>query len=191
MSTAKTQLGLITRRRRPMHRRVDGGASSASTCIKHVSFDPVRPLSPSTSTRLAHLTTSTRLTLADLFSTSLEPKWSLPRTSLRLSWPSSYAFPFRASGLILTGAMQGATGNQGGSVFDHLAASDKPYRLRAITRDPTKPNAEELRKKGGEVVAGDLDDKASIEKAFAGADIVFVRASPRPSLTRRNLTCHL
>jgi uncharacterized protein YbjT (DUF2867 family) len=47
------------------------------------------------------------------------------------------------------------------------------YRLRGLTRDPTKPNAAKLAGRGVEPVKGDLADQASLEAAFAGAHIVF------------------
>jgi len=43
------------------------------------------------------------------------------------------------------------------------------FTCRAITRDPTKDKAKALAAKGAEVVRADLDDRASLEKAFAGA----------------------
>lgn len=71
----------------------------------------------------------------------------------------------------------GATGNQGGSVLEHLVKSDKPYRIRAITRDAKKPAAQKLRDVGAETVEGDLADRASLEKAIEGSDIIFVHQS--------------
>ncbi len=65
----------------------------------------------------------------------------------------------------------GATGNQGGAAIRHLLKDG--WKLRAITRDDTKPAAEELRKLGVEVVKGDLNDVASLEKALEGVYGVF------------------
>lgn len=62
---------------------------------------------------------------------------------------------------------------QGGSVVKALAESSKPYRIRGIGRDVTKPAAQALSKQGVEMVAADIADRAAIDKAFAGADIVF------------------
>lgn len=74
-------------------------------------------------------------------------------------------------------AVVGSTGLQGGSVINALAASDKPYRIRGITRDPSKPKATSLSDRGVEVVKCNLtvDNGPEIEKAFQGATYVFVR----------------
>ena len=71
-------------------------------------------------------------------------------------------------------AVIGATGAQGGGVA--RAILDDPagrFLCRAITRDPSKPQARELASRGAEVVKGDLDDAASLEQAFAGAHGAF------------------
>ncbi|KAI4170950.1 MAG: hypothetical protein LQ343_004608 [Gyalolechia ehrenbergii] len=50
----------------------------------------------------------------------------------------------------------GATGNQGGSVINSVLsdpAADQEFRLRAITRDPSKPNAQALTARGVDVYA--------------------------------------
>ncbi|KAH6917989.1 NAD(P)-binding protein [Coprinopsis sp. MPI-PUGE-AT-0042] len=69
----------------------------------------------------------------------------------------------------------GATGNQGGSVIRFLAGSPKAYRIRALTRDVTKPKARKLADQGVEVVSVNLtpENKAKIVQAYTGADIVF------------------
>ncbi|KAJ7684200.1 NAD(P)-binding protein [Mycena polygramma] len=73
-------------------------------------------------------------------------------------------------------AVVGATGTQGGSVVNALAESDKPYRIRAFTRDATKPVAQELAARGVEIVVVSLvlENKADVYKAFAGADVAFL-----------------
>lgn len=70
----------------------------------------------------------------------------------------------------------GATGNQGGSVLHYLRESDKEYRLRALTRDNTKPKAKALSELGVEVVSIDLkpENKEKIQEVYSGADVVFV-----------------
>jgi saccharopine dehydrogenase-like NADP-dependent oxidoreductase len=68
----------------------------------------------------------------------------------------------------------GATGIQGGSVLRHLLISDKPYRIRAVTRDSTKPAAQKLTEQGVEVVQADLGNQDEVEKAVKGQDLVFV-----------------
>src|SRR5947207_69832 len=67
-------------------------------------------------------------------------------------------------------AVIGSTGAQGGGLARAILA-DKggPFALRAITRKPDEDKARALASAGAEVVKGDLDDAASIEKAFAGA----------------------
>ncbi|MEZ5316136.1 MAG: NmrA/HSCARG family protein [Vicinamibacterales bacterium] len=65
----------------------------------------------------------------------------------------------------------GATGQQGGAVLRHLEGQG--FRLRAMTRKPDGAAARALAARGIEVVQGDLDDAASIERALAGAWGVF------------------
>lgn len=50
----------------------------------------------------------------------------------------------------------GATGNQGGSVIRHILADpqlSKEFKIRGITRDPSKPAAQDLVKQGVEVTS--------------------------------------
>lgn len=54
-----------------------------------------------------------------------------------------------------------------------LAASDKPYRIRALGRDPSKAQAKELVAQGAEFVQADIGDRASLDKAFADCAIAF------------------
>jgi uncharacterized protein YbjT (DUF2867 family) len=71
-------------------------------------------------------------------------------------------------------AVVGATGAQGGGLA--RAILDDPaggFSARALTRKPDKDPARELARRGAEVVACDLDDPASVRKAFAGADAAF------------------
>jgi uncharacterized protein YbjT (DUF2867 family) len=65
----------------------------------------------------------------------------------------------------------GATGHQGGAVARALRA--RGHEVRALTRKPDGESARALAAKGAEVVRGDLDDAASLEKALAGAWGVF------------------
>lgn len=65
----------------------------------------------------------------------------------------------------------GATGRQGGSTARHLL--EDGWRVRALTRDPGKPVAQELERLGADVVRGDLDDPASVDRAVAGCHGVF------------------
>ena len=67
-------------------------------------------------------------------------------------------------------AVVGATGAQGGGLV--RAILDDPgggFRPRALTRDPASQKALELGRAGAEVVGADLDDAASLERAFRGA----------------------
>ncbi|HUO52004.1 MAG TPA: NmrA family NAD(P)-binding protein, partial [Gemmatimonadaceae bacterium] len=67
-------------------------------------------------------------------------------------------------------AVTGATGAQGGGLVRAiLADAAGGFTVRAITRDVNSPKAAELRALGADVVAGDVDDAASLERAFAGA----------------------
>ncbi|KAJ7785222.1 NAD(P)-binding protein [Mycena maculata] len=73
-------------------------------------------------------------------------------------------------------AVVGATGNQGGSVIKALAESDKPYRIRAFTRDAAKPAAQALAKLGVDIVVVSfvVENKDEVYKAFVGADFAFL-----------------
>lgn len=67
-------------------------------------------------------------------------------------------------------AVLGATGSQGGSLCRAILTDPSGgFACRAITRDPSKDKAKALADKGAEVVAADIDDVESLEKAFAGA----------------------
>ncbi|KAK6341484.1 hypothetical protein TWF696_008557 [Orbilia brochopaga] len=70
----------------------------------------------------------------------------------------------------------GATGNQGGSVIEHILAHpvlSKEYTLRGVTRSTTSDKAKALTQKGVEMVSGDLNDYDSVSKAVAGSHTVF------------------
>jgi uncharacterized protein YbjT (DUF2867 family) len=60
----------------------------------------------------------------------------------------------------------GATGQQGGSLIKAMTGT--PFKLRAMTRKPDSDKGAALKQAGIEVVAGDLDDEASLIKALAG-----------------------
>jgi uncharacterized protein YbjT (DUF2867 family) len=60
----------------------------------------------------------------------------------------------------------GATGRQGGAVVRHMLP--KGWKLRALTRNPKSYAAQQLADKGVELVQGDLDDPASLERAARG-----------------------
>jgi uncharacterized protein YbjT (DUF2867 family) len=70
--------------------------------------------------------------------------------------------------------VMGATGAQGGGLVRAILADrDSPFSVRAITRKPDSDKALALAKLGAEVMAGDADNPASLESAFAGAHGVF------------------
>ena len=60
----------------------------------------------------------------------------------------------------------GATGRQGSSVIRHMHS--KGWKLRALTRDLSSSAAQELVRKGIEVVKGDLENPATLEPATRG-----------------------
>ncbi|HUK29990.1 MAG TPA: NmrA/HSCARG family protein [Candidatus Acidoferrum sp.] len=67
-------------------------------------------------------------------------------------------------------AVLGATGAQGGGMARAILSDPASgFAVRALTRDVNSEKAKELAKLGAEVVAADVDDPASIEKAFRGA----------------------
>ncbi|KAA8897095.1 hypothetical protein TRICI_006771 [Trichomonascus ciferrii] len=71
----------------------------------------------------------------------------------------------------------GATGQQGGSVVDFVlndSELSKQYAIRAFTRDPSKPAAESLAKRGVEVVGGDSGDLDTLKKRLVGVDTLFL-----------------
>lgn len=77
----------------------------------------------------------------------------------------------------------GATGGQGGAVSRSLLAHG--FRVRALVRDPGKPQAKALAAIGADLVVGDLDDPHSVRAAARGVSGIFsVQAAdltaPRP-----------
>jgi uncharacterized protein YbjT (DUF2867 family) len=70
----------------------------------------------------------------------------------------------------------GATGNQGGAVLRHLMPHG--WRLRALTRDPSKPAAKELERMGVEVVEGDFSDPESLKRAMEDCYGVYAVTTP-------------
>jgi uncharacterized protein YbjT (DUF2867 family) len=67
-------------------------------------------------------------------------------------------------------AVVGSTGAQGGGLVRAILADPSSgFRVRAITRKANGDKAVELRKLGVEVVEADLDNEASLAKAFEGA----------------------
>jgi uncharacterized protein YbjT (DUF2867 family) len=70
----------------------------------------------------------------------------------------------------------GATGRQGNAVARALLGEG--WSVRALVRDPAKPAAVELQRLDAEVVKGDLDDPASLERACAGCYGAFSVQTP-------------
>ncbi|KAF5978717.1 nitrogen metabolic regulation nmr [Fusarium coicis] len=62
----------------------------------------------------------------------------------------------------------GATGCQGGSVINSFL-NDPGWRVRGISRNPSSQKSKNLEARGVEVVQADLDDRASLAKAFQDA----------------------
>jgi uncharacterized protein YbjT (DUF2867 family) len=76
----------------------------------------------------------------------------------------------------ITVLVAGATGQQGGAVTRLLL--EKGHRVRALTRNPRSGAAEELRMLGAEVLAADLEDGISVERAARGTDAFFLVTTP-------------
>ena len=68
-------------------------------------------------------------------------------------------------------AVTGATGQQGRTVAKKLLADG--WKVRALTRDPNKPAAQELKSLGAEILLGDMDQRAELDAAFKDAYGVF------------------
>jgi uncharacterized protein YbjT (DUF2867 family) len=66
----------------------------------------------------------------------------------------------------------GATGNQGGAVVRHLLQRGS-FTVRAFVRDPNKPAAQALQQAGAQLIQGDLNDRASLDRALQGVGGVF------------------
>src|SRR6187200_1313071 len=67
-------------------------------------------------------------------------------------------------------AIVGATGAQGGGLARAiLADKNGSFQARALTRHTDSDKAKALATAGAEVVAADLDDPKSLDRAFAGA----------------------
>ncbi|KUL87923.1 hypothetical protein ZTR_03987 [Talaromyces verruculosus] len=71
----------------------------------------------------------------------------------------------------------GATGTQGGSVAKALLKDPRTaqqFKVKAVTRDPSKPAAKALVEQGAEA---DLEDKESLKSVLAGAYALFLVTS--------------
>jgi uncharacterized protein YbjT (DUF2867 family) len=66
--------------------------------------------------------------------------------------------------------VMGATGSQGGGLVRAILSDPNGgFAARAVTHQPDSDKAKELAKMGAEVVAADVDNAESINKAFQGA----------------------
>ncbi|MFI9810157.1 NmrA/HSCARG family protein [Streptomyces sp. NPDC052301] len=77
---------------------------------------------------------------------------------------------------MLTVAVTGATGAQGGATARALLAAG--HQVRALTRRPDSPTADVLHRLGAEVRYADFDNRPSLEAALTGADSLFAVTSP-------------
>lgn len=67
----------------------------------------------------------------------------------------------------------GATGIQGGSVARYCLKDTRSFKVRAVTRHPNSPKAQELEELGAEVVRADLDDPSTLPDVLSGCHGVF------------------
>jgi uncharacterized protein YbjT (DUF2867 family) len=70
----------------------------------------------------------------------------------------------------------GATGRQGGAVAGHLLKEG--WKVRALTRDPDKPNAKALKEAGADVIKGDLNNPKPLRLFFEDLYGVFSVQNP-------------
>ena len=71
-------------------------------------------------------------------------------------------------------AVTGATGAQGGGLVRAILADKSgPFTVRALTRAPSSDKARALAALGAEIVKADVDDVASLARAFEGAHGAF------------------
>lgn len=73
--------------------------------------------------------------------------------------------------------LTGATGQNGGEVVRQLAAAGVPFR--AVVRGGDKSTGK--LPKGADAVSGDMTDPPSLDRALAGATVVFVLSSVAPN----------
>ncbi|KAL5332408.1 hypothetical protein BJX70DRAFT_384223 [Aspergillus crustosus] len=66
----------------------------------------------------------------------------------------------------------GATGTQGSAVA-HTFLQLPNWHVRGITRNPASAASQALTAKGVQIIKADIDDKASLLPAFAGAAVIF------------------
>ncbi|KAJ8065175.1 hypothetical protein OCU04_005887 [Sclerotinia nivalis] len=81
----------------------------------------------------------------------------------------------------------GSTSGQGRSVANALLKTSG-YRIRGITRDTNSEEAQELTRKGVEMVEGDLDSPHSLTAAFDAAKVIFAVIEMLGGDTKREIT---
>ncbi|XP_038046313.1 nmrA-like family domain-containing protein 1 isoform X2 [Patiria miniata] len=76
--------------------------------------------------------------------------------------------------MVMVIAVFGATGTLGNSVARALLQDSYNFQVRAVTRDPNKPEAIALADKGAVVIKADMNDRESLVPALKGAHGCFV-----------------
>ncbi|KAF2021444.1 NAD(P)-binding protein [Aaosphaeria arxii CBS 175.79] len=66
----------------------------------------------------------------------------------------------------------GITGNQGASVAEAFI-NEPGWKIRGISRDPSKPSSKVWSDRGVEMVGADLDDAEALKTAFKGSNAIF------------------
>jgi nucleoside-diphosphate-sugar epimerase/predicted dehydrogenase len=84
--------------------------------------------------------------------------------------PEGYQYPLKHAEKVL---VTGGTGFLGKRIVKHLVAEGYPIRVLARKLSDIEP----LKKKGTEIFYGDVADKASLEEAFKGIDLVIHAAA--------------
>ncbi|XP_022107059.1 nmrA-like family domain-containing protein 1 [Acanthaster planci] len=79
--------------------------------------------------------------------------------------------------MVMVIAVFGATGTLGNSVARALLTDSSNFQVRAVTRDPNKPEATALADKGAVVIKADMNNRESLVPALKGADGCFVATS--------------
>jgi uncharacterized protein YbjT (DUF2867 family) len=81
----------------------------------------------------------------------------------------------RAADKSLLVLVTGISGNQGGHLAQHLLA--RGHRIRALVRNPQNPKLVTFRSKRVDVVQGNFEDQAAIERAARGIDAMFLMST--------------
>ena len=63
--------------------------------------------------------------------------------------------------------------SQGGSIVREFLKDGEKYHVRGLTRNNDSPKSKALAQQGVEMVKADLDDAASLQRAFDGAHIIY------------------